>query len=270
MPKAHPVALKQLAQALWLQGIRPAQISETTGLNTTTICKWAGRHGWSDQLAQSKQTLSNKLNEHITKDLAIQSIRLKESISDELFKIGTALNNTKTKRNLDHLKKRAQVIESTVSSASKLFGWDAEAGRSPVNVAVLTLQNVPHGTKPVAELEANPVIDVNPTQITNDSTQSDKPAMPEPDANPANHTPERDTNPVFPVSSPSSEQASGRAPTPVSELANTPTNQPIQPAPVPKPKPSAKRRGRPARPKPSQTDSLSGYSAIQVQPTPTP
>jgi len=154
MPKALPNEVRQLAAALYAQGLMPAAIAQQTGLSVNTICKWSTRYGWTAARDSSKELhKQNTLNAQ----LAEQSAKLKSQVTAELDRIQTTLANTRPKRDLQHLRSRAAVVESTVAAASKLFGWSEEQSRSPINISVLHL---PLSQRPDALPPASTTVEV--------------------------------------------------------------------------------------------------------------
>jgi len=165
MPK--PLAVDwQFIQALWLQGIPPAKIESQTGVKIASIRSRAYRLGWQIARYKAEATLARPLEVSLagqiakahSKALAKASEQAQAGLSDEVSDQLAVLKHRKPRTlaelaNTSRREGRASVVSKLVSTAAKLYGWDAQ-NQQP---AVLNLTQV----NQVSPTQVAKVIDVS-------------------------------------------------------------------------------------------------------------
>jgi stress-induced morphogen len=120
-----------LAQALYVQGVPYKTIAERVGVTEMSLRQRAHRHGWHALKTEALATASQAVTQHSGKTLVQRSAEVRSALADEVGESITALRQTPTKPELEHLNQRAEVAGKLTSSASKVFGWNGE-GEAPI------------------------------------------------------------------------------------------------------------------------------------------
>ena len=187
MPKALPREVRDLVQAYVLQGLRPKQVSQKTGVNALTIGTLTRRHGWKIIRDKVESNLTAKANAVID-DVANASVKTRsllsktaQDASESLAKVGTA------KGGLKRLKAVSDVLSTLTVTADKLYGWSTDAEDTIVSVSVLRELAEPGALdiKPCQTLSDNPAvipdtIYVDPTPSPADTPAATDPAIDQP------------------------------------------------------------------------------------------
>jgi len=140
-------------KALYLQGLTPHAISLRTGIKPSTVRGKARYNGWrlsrDTALATLGHTLVGSLAQSHSTALAKASKRAQEAFSGEVHTQLAVLEQTPPKRLLDlantpRREGRASVVQKLVSTAAKLYGWDANTQQSAtLNLTQVNLTATP-------------------------------------------------------------------------------------------------------------------------------
>lgn len=171
MPKPLDVDW-DFVKALWLQGFTPSQISAKTGIKPDTVKGRALRYKWTAIRDKTNAFLNQSLQPDLSASLALSASKqtnalakasklAQEAFSDELHTQVSVLRKKPAKRVSDlasnpRREGRASVVSKLVSTAAKLYGWDAQTN-TPTHVS-LTKVDVHHAGS--TSVKDSPALDV--------------------------------------------------------------------------------------------------------------
>lgn len=149
-------------QALYMQGIGPAEIARKTGVKADTISVRATRHGWTGILRKTggpRQDVQITVSTEQPKEdkLAKQSERTRTALADVIARSAEKLAAMPINTPSSALRVN-QDAESMVRNAKTVFGWSE--GQSAPAVRINILGNA---TVASEEMEKPPVIDLPPS-----------------------------------------------------------------------------------------------------------
>ena len=129
-----PDPRRETVKLLYIQGLRPQEISRQTGVKVSTIGQWACRKGWSKIRQQSKQLLvkagTNALLAETSATLKGVSERVRKTLAHELVGQVDALETVPvTYEGLGNTpagEGRASVVKRIVETAAQVFDWDSQ------------------------------------------------------------------------------------------------------------------------------------------------
>lgn len=161
MPKALTVD-RNFVQALFMAGLKLAEISKQTGVSVPTIHTWCSRYGW-----QKARSETIKKVETVYTGLQSRSLGLRETFATDLQQTASALAKVPLKANYKAIRQRVECLEPLARTAKTVFGWGDETKAGLIVVGDIR-QLEQASTKPVIETEV---------QV---DTQAQPQALPEP------------------------------------------------------------------------------------------
>lgn len=186
MPAALPMEVRQLAQALYFQGMRSSVIAEQLkdrGVSKDIVRHWADRYGWTVSAAESRKLMSDRAQALVINDIAGDVVQAGKDVrlrlAKHLHKCSSTLEKSRTPRSLAEVQAQQRKITELVEHSVKVFGW-SDAKQSAVNVLLLNGQDQSMQDAQPKELkhaysEPGTVIDVPSTPSEPGVSQSETP-----------------------------------------------------------------------------------------------
>ena len=171
MPKPLPGVDWEFVKALFLQGFTHAQIATKTGLLPGTIKSRAYREGWSLIRSRTDSALASLSQPALAQTQALafakQSNALakasqiaQETFAEELSDQAAVLRSRKPTKlrdlaNTPDREGRASVVQKLVSTAAKLYGWDAQS-QTPQTLNLTQVNLGPETPTKLIDVPADP------------------------------------------------------------------------------------------------------------------
>lgn len=162
MPKALE-ADKELVKSLYLQGVRPEEITRRTGVKPKTIMTWSYRGNWKDLISRTRQALEVVEHDMLSDQVAKLSVDVRRKLAEDLATTTDALPKHST--HLTKFNTRINAISTLATTAKTVFGWADNSNPSPINIAVLGVERDSSMTSALDDLNAQDnAIDVESTK----------------------------------------------------------------------------------------------------------
>lgn len=167
MPKGLYEA-REVAKALYLQGLQPSQIARKVGCKPATVSTWSKRYQWPK--------VRDKADEIVSQDERMQAYesQVKTRLSRHLDRSTACLDKLNAPTSLKGMREHAEAMIPVVTVASKVFGWGNNGmGNSGVMIGTLnqTVSDTIRPAKQQPTIEAETVDPVGQT-LTNEDQSS--------------------------------------------------------------------------------------------------
>lgn len=142
MPEALPAKLVEQAKALFYQGVAFPEIAKQLSINPGTLRGWSTKQGWKLRKEEARQSLEQTgratMALETARDLATQSKRVREQLSDELTaQVKTLRDKPHKYSDLPGKYGRASTALTIANTAAKVFGWSEQGNKSVINIGTL-------------------------------------------------------------------------------------------------------------------------------------
>lgn len=162
---------RNLAKAMWLNGICASQISSQLGVKVSTIRQWVVRYGWKRD-AKTEQPVTEQIQAAVRQDVAA---RITALAIDQAERLMAVIRDNKIKT-LSDSKTAASALAASYATARKALGLDdTNAPQQHLHVHVM------RGAQPrvaaaadLAVIDAQ-VLDSAPSQVPDESANPNSP-----------------------------------------------------------------------------------------------
>jgi len=181
MPKAIPDSIRELAKALYIQGVKMSVIVQQCQVKEKAIRNWVKRGNWPDLASRATQPLIHKLQRGLAVETAntLQAMgdQIRDKLSRELLDQVQLLTKQPARDVSDlatvkGIQGRASVVKTIAETAAVVHDWGSQSSAGLVLVGELSREP---GETPLAAVDISASVEPAQLQPGADTTTSSVP-----------------------------------------------------------------------------------------------
>lgn len=135
--RALPVDWSMI-QALYFQGVKPAELAEKFKVHRSAIVARITRQGWVGQREECRQLAKAAATAPLVDDMQSVSARFRQWFERDIEKVMDRLVIlSPTNMPIRELQTRHDVVKGIYTMVAEMFDWTGEASKSPINSHLL-------------------------------------------------------------------------------------------------------------------------------------